>query len=37
VDIVLRGDNPPFSDRNGFVDWMVKHTGQQAKFLVIMK
>jgi protein-L-isoaspartate(D-aspartate) O-methyltransferase len=33
VDIVLRGDNPPFSDRNGFVDWMVKHTGQQAKFL----
>ena len=32
-DVAARTDNPPFSDRDSFVDWMVKHTDQKAKYL----
>ncbi|MGA2764924.1 MAG: protein-L-isoaspartate O-methyltransferase [Spirochaetia bacterium] len=32
-DIATRTDLPPFSDREAFVDWMVQHTDQKAKFL----
>lgn len=31
--MAARTDNPPFSDRAAFVDWMVKHTDQKAKYL----
>jgi protein-L-isoaspartate(D-aspartate) O-methyltransferase len=32
-DITKRADNPPFTTKDAFVDWMVKHTDQDAKFL----
>lgn len=32
-DVAGRTDLPPFDDRDGFVDWMVKHTDENAKFL----
>ena len=32
-DIINRTDNPPFTTKDAFVDWMVKHTNQDAKFL----
>ena len=32
-DITTRTDMPPFSDREAFVDWMVQHTDQKAKYL----
>ena len=32
-DITTRTDLPPFSDREAFVDWMVQHTDQKAKYL----
>jgi protein-L-isoaspartate(D-aspartate) O-methyltransferase len=32
-DVASRTDNPPFSNRDAFVDWMVKHTDQKAKYL----
>ncbi len=32
-DVATRTDNPPFDNKDAFVDWMVKHTDQQAKFL----
>ena len=30
-DVAARTDNPPFSDRDSFVDWMVKHTGPEGE------
>ncbi len=32
-EVASRANSPPFSDGGGFVDWMVKHTDQQMKFL----
>jgi len=32
-DITKRTDNPPFTTKEAFVDWMVRHTHQDAKFL----
>jgi protein-L-isoaspartate(D-aspartate) O-methyltransferase len=32
-DITKRTDNPPFTTKDAFVDWMLKHTDQDAKFL----
>ena len=32
-DVASRVDNPPFSDRAGFIGWMAKHTDQQIEFL----
>jgi len=32
-DITKRTDNPPFIAKDAFVDWMVKNTHQDAKFL----
>jgi hypothetical protein len=32
-DITKRTDNPPFTTKDVFVDWMLKHTDQDATFL----
>lgn len=32
-DVTKRTDNPPFTTKDAFVDWMVRHTQQNAKFL----
>ena len=32
-DVTKRTDNPPFTTKAAFVDWMVKHTHQETKFL----
>jgi len=32
-DITKRTDNPPFTTKEAFVYWMVRHTRQDAKFL----
>jgi len=32
-DITKRTANPPFNRKEAFVDWMVKHTDQNARFL----
>jgi protein-L-isoaspartate(D-aspartate) O-methyltransferase len=32
-DIAKRTDNPPFMTKDAFVNWMVKHTRQDARFL----
>jgi protein-L-isoaspartate(D-aspartate) O-methyltransferase len=32
-DIAKRTDNPPFTGKDAFIDWMVKHTRQDARFL----
>ncbi len=32
-DTTKRTDNPPFTIKDAFVDWMVKHTEEKAAFL----
>ena len=32
-DVATRTDNPPFDNKEAFVDWMASHTDQKASFL----
>jgi protein-L-isoaspartate(D-aspartate) O-methyltransferase len=32
-DVAARSDNPPFNNRDPFVDWIVNHTDQKANFV----